>query len=70
MPGLAILVGTRKGLFLLKSGRGRRRWSMDGPHFLGHIVHHAVLDPRDGHTLSVRQETGDEILEVAALSGG
>ena len=35
MPRLAILVGTRKGLFLLKSGRDRRGWSMDGPHFLG-----------------------------------
>jgi photosystem II stability/assembly factor-like uncharacterized protein len=58
MPGLAILVGTRKGLFLLKSGRGRRRWSMDGPHFLGHIVHHAVLDPRDGRTLLAAVRAG------------
>jgi hypothetical protein len=24
---------------------------VDGPHFLGHIIHHLVLDPRDGRTL-------------------
>jgi hypothetical protein len=47
---LAILVGTRKGLFVLKAGGDRRRWSMAGPHFLGQVVNHAVLDPRDGRT--------------------
>ena len=31
--------------------RPRRRWRVDGPHFLGHIVNHLVLDPRDGRTL-------------------
>jgi len=47
---LRILVGTRKGLFALEADRGRRKWSMAGPHFLGQIVNHAVLDPRDGRT--------------------
>ncbi len=50
MPGLRILVATRKGLFVLAADRQRRGWSMEGPHFLGQIVHHAVLDPRDGRT--------------------
>jgi photosystem II stability/assembly factor-like uncharacterized protein len=58
MPRLAILVGTRKGLFLLKSGRDRRNWSMDGPHFLGEVVNHAVLDPRDGRTLLAAVRAG------------
>ncbi len=58
MPGLALLVGTRKGLFILKSGRDRRRWSMDGPHFLGEVVNHAVLDPRDGRTMLAAVRAG------------
>ena len=55
---LIVLVGTRKGLFLLKSDRRRRRWSMEGPHFLGQVVNHAVLDPRDGRTLLAAVRAG------------
>ena len=36
----------------------RRTWKLAGPHFLGHIVHHAVLDPRDGKTLLAAARTG------------
>jgi len=50
MGRLRILVGSRKGLFALEADRGRRKWSMSGPHFLGQVVNHAVLDPRDGRT--------------------
>jgi hypothetical protein len=31
---------------------------VDGPHFLGHIVSHVVLDPRDGRTLLAAAKTG------------
>ena len=58
MPRLAVLVGTRKGLFILKSGLDRRRWSMEGPHFLGEVVNHAVLDPRDGRTVLAAVRAG------------
>ncbi|HET9579873.1 MAG TPA: glycosyl hydrolase [Usitatibacter sp.] len=51
MRRLIIPVGTRKGLFVLSSGRDRRQWSIAGPHFLGQIVNHAVVDPRDGRTI-------------------
>jgi photosystem II stability/assembly factor-like uncharacterized protein len=53
-----LLVGTRKGLFLLRGGDGRQRWALEGPHFLGHIVHHAVVDPRPGGRLVVGASTG------------
>ena len=33
-------------------------WRADGPHFLGHIIHHLVLDPRDGRTLLAAAKTG------------
>jgi photosystem II stability/assembly factor-like uncharacterized protein len=55
---LAILVGTRKGAWILHGDVGRRHWRIDGPHFLGQIVHHLVLDPRDGKTLLAATSTG------------
>jgi len=55
---LRVLVGTRKGLFVLKADNARRRWSIDGPHFYGQTVHHAVLDPRDGRTLLAAVKAG------------
>lgn len=56
--GVALLVGTRKGLFVLRSDAARRAWKVAGPHFLGCIVYHSVLDPRDGKTLLVASRTG------------
>ena len=48
---VTLLIGTRKGVFLMKSDRARKSWTLAGPHFLGNIVNHLVLDPRDGRTL-------------------
>jgi photosystem II stability/assembly factor-like uncharacterized protein len=56
--GLLLLVATRKGAWLLRSDRTRRSWTVDGPHFLGHIIQHMVLDPRDGRTLLAAAKTG------------
>jgi photosystem II stability/assembly factor-like uncharacterized protein len=42
------LVGTRKGLFLLRCDNDRRRWHVDGPLLDGWAVFHATVDPRDG----------------------
>jgi photosystem II stability/assembly factor-like uncharacterized protein len=55
---VALLVATRKGAFILKSDPARRTWKTTGPHFFGHIVHHMVLDPRDGKVLLVAARTG------------
>jgi photosystem II stability/assembly factor-like uncharacterized protein len=41
-------IGTRKGLFLLRSDEGRRDWELEGPLLTGWEVFHALLDPRDG----------------------
>jgi photosystem II stability/assembly factor-like uncharacterized protein len=43
-----LMVGTMKGLFLLVSGPGRRKWVMTGPFFPGSSVYAAALDRRDG----------------------
>jgi len=55
---LALLVGTRKGAFILRSDTKRENWRMEGPQFLGHIVYHMVLDPRDRETLLMASSTG------------
>ena len=52
------LVATRKGAWLFHGDAARRTWKADGPHFLGHIVSHVVLDPRDGRTLLAAAKTG------------
>ena len=46
--GVAVLVGTRKGLFVLTSDENRRDWKVEGPHLTGWEVFHAMRDPRDG----------------------
>jgi BNR/Asp-box repeat len=55
---VVLLVATRKGAWLFHGDAARRTWRADGPHFLGHIVHHMVLDPRDGRTLLAAARTG------------
>ena len=55
---LALLVATRKGAWLYRTNERRQRWHVEGPHFVGSIVHHFVLDPRDGRTMLVAASTG------------
>lgn len=55
---LILLVATRKGAWLLHSDKSRRKWRVDGPHFLGQIINHMVLDPRDGRSLLAAAKTG------------
>ena len=53
-----LLVATRKGAWLYHGDAERRTWRVNGPHFLGHIINHLVLDPRDGRTLLAAAKTG------------
>ncbi|MDZ4254373.1 MAG: glycosyl hydrolase [Sulfuritalea sp.] len=53
-----LLVATRKGAWLYHGDSARGSWRADGPHFLGHIISHVVLDPRDGRTLLAAAKTG------------
>ncbi|HET9551533.1 MAG TPA: exo-alpha-sialidase [Anaeromyxobacteraceae bacterium] len=57
-PGVVLLVATRKGAWLFHGDRARRTFRVDGPHFLGHVINHVVLDPRDGRTLLAAAKTG------------
>ncbi|MEW6776256.1 MAG: glycosyl hydrolase [Bdellovibrionota bacterium] len=53
-----LLVGTRKGAFFFSSDASRKNWRPLAPAFFGHIVHHAVQDPRSPKTLLVAARTG------------
>ena len=45
MAGIVLLVGTRKGCFLLEGDRDRRDWNVRGPFCDGWPIYHAVHDP-------------------------
>jgi hypothetical protein len=55
---VSLLVATRKGAWIYHSDAGRQNWRVDGPHFLGHVISHLVLDPRDRRTLLAAAKTG------------
>jgi photosystem II stability/assembly factor-like uncharacterized protein len=48
MTRIVLLVGTRKGCFLLESDVDRRDWTVRGPFCEGWPVYHAVHDPASG----------------------
>ena len=48
MPQTILLVGTRKGLFVLEGDGDRRDWKVRGPYCEGWPVYHAVHDSDSG----------------------
>jgi len=57
-PGVTLLIATRKGLWTLRADSKRRDWSIAGPQFLGHNVHHALADPRNARVVLAAARTG------------
>ena len=47
MSGVRVLVGTRKGAFILTSDGQRDRWEVSGPHFGGWEIYHVTGTPAD-----------------------
>ena len=45
MSGVRVLVGTRKGAFVLTSDKQRKKWTVDGPHFAGWEIYHLKGSP-------------------------
>ena len=58
MAGVRVLVGTRKGAFVLTSDEGRRQWEVAGPHFGGWEVYHLKGSPADPDRLWASQSGG------------
>src|SRR5262249_22766914 len=57
MSGVRVLVGTRKGGFVLESDGKRERWSVEGPHFGGWEMYHLKGSPADPDRLYASQGT-------------
>jgi photosystem II stability/assembly factor-like uncharacterized protein len=58
MAGVRVLVGTRKGAFILTSDAARRHWEVQGPHFPGWEVYHVAGSPVDPNRLYASQSSG------------
>src|SRR5919108_468602 len=58
MSGIRVLVGTRKGAFILTSDGKRERWDISGPHFAGWEMYHLKGSPADPNRLYASQSTG------------
>lgn len=58
MSGIRVLVGTRKGAFVLRSDGARKDWSVDGPFFGGWEIYHLKGSPIDPDRLYASQSTG------------
>jgi hypothetical protein len=58
MSSVRLLVGTRKGAFVLNSDGKRDRWDISGPHFAGWEVYHLKGSAADPQRLYASQSTG------------
>jgi hypothetical protein len=58
MSGVRVLVGTRKGAFVLTADGKRKDWKVDGPHFGGWEIYHLNGSKADPDRLYASQSTG------------
>jgi hypothetical protein len=58
MSGVRVLVGTRKGAFILTSDTKRQKWDIRGPHFAGWEIYHMNASPVEPNRLYASQSTG------------
>ena len=55
---LALLIGTRKGAFILRGDKTRRKWKMSDGIMIGVVVNDMVMDSRDSRTILMTASTG------------
>src|SRR5208283_1399408 len=58
MSTVRVLVGTRKGAFVLTSDGKREQWEVSGPHFAGWEIYHLKGSPADPNRLYASQSSG------------
>ncbi len=58
MSGIRVLVGTRKGAFVLSSDGKRKSWEVAGPHFPGWEMYHLKGSPVDPNRIYASQTSG------------
>src|SRR5208337_4141 len=58
MSKVRVLVGTRKGAFVLESDGKREKWDVSGPYFAGWEIYHVKGSPVDPNRLYASQTSG------------
>jgi photosystem II stability/assembly factor-like uncharacterized protein len=58
MSAVRVLVGTRKGAFVLTSDGRRDAWKVSGPHFAGWEIYHLKGSPADPNRIYASQSSG------------
>ena len=58
MTTVRVLVGTKKGAFILTSDGKRNTWKVDGPHFAGWEIYHMKGSPADPNRIYASQSSG------------
>src|SRR6202140_5132393 len=58
MSKVRVLVGTRKGAFILTADGKRKNWEVSGPHFAGWELYHLKGSPTDPNRIYASQTSG------------
>ncbi|MBO0833860.1 MAG: exo-alpha-sialidase, partial [Actinobacteria bacterium] len=58
MTGVRVLVGTRKGAFIMTADGARRDWEISGPHFGGWEIYHLKGSPANADRIYASQSSG------------
>src|SRR5262244_4663473 len=58
MSGVRVLVGTKKGVFILTSDGKRDKWEVSGPHFAGWEIYHMKGSKVDANRIYASQTSG------------
>jgi hypothetical protein len=58
MKTVRVLVGTKKGAFILTSDSKRAKWTVDGPFFAGWEIYHMKASPVDPNRIYASQSNG------------
>lgn len=72
MSGVRVLIGTRKGAFIVSSDGKREQWEVAGPHFPGWEIYHVAGSPSAPERLYASQSNGwfGQILQRSDDGGG
>src|SRR5580765_2718208 len=58
MSGVRVLVGTKKGAFVLSADGKRKKWDVSGPFFAGWEIYHLKGSPKDPNRIYCSQSSG------------
>src|SRR5271154_3909456 len=70
MTATRVLVGTKKGAFVLTSDAKRAKWDVNGPFFAGWEIYHLKGSPADPDRIYASQNSGWVGQEIQRSSDG